>query len=247
MSSIEQRGQNEIEHGKKLVSSGNPELIWNWDTPAGQVRARRRGALLTEAAGLRPGMLVMEVGCGTGLFTAMMATSGARIVAVDISPDLLDIARERQLPANVEFMEMRFEDGDTYGGFDAIVGSSVLHHLDIPTAIQRIYELLKPGGIMAFAEPNMLNPQVFIQRNLHFLREHMGESPDETAIVRWRLARQLRATGFTDVHIRNTDWLHPQTPPALIPAVANVGLVLEKIPLIREFTGSVLIRAVKPR
>ncbi|MDX1990925.1 MAG: class I SAM-dependent methyltransferase [bacterium] len=247
MTQLEQRGLHEIEHGKKLIESGNPELIWNWDTPAGRIRAQRRGQLLTKAAGLKPGMKVMEVGCGTGLFTEMMAKSGAHILAVDISPDLLDLARERGLPIDqVEFREMRFEDGAADGPFDAIVGSSVLHHLEMKTALRRMYELLKPGGVIAFAEPNMLNPQVWAERNIAAVRERNGASPDETAIVRWRLARDLRDLGFTEIHIRNTDWLHPATPESLIPVVWQVGLVLEGLPLIQEFTGSVLIRARKP-
>jgi 2-polyprenyl-3-methyl-5-hydroxy-6-metoxy-1,4-benzoquinol methylase len=240
------RLQHEIEHGRYLVQSGNPELIWNWDTPAGRVRANRRGSLLTQAAQLKPGMQVLEVGCGTGLFTEMMARSGARILAVDISPELIEEARKRDLPADqVEWRTIAFEEcADT--SFDAIVGSSVLHHLEMVPALSRMYQLLKPGGRLAFAEPNMLNPQVWAERHIESVRRRNGASPDETAIVRWRLARDLRAIGFTDVHIRNTDWLHPATPPALIPAVASLGLLLEKVPLIREFSGSVLIQARKP-
>jgi 2-polyprenyl-3-methyl-5-hydroxy-6-metoxy-1,4-benzoquinol methylase len=247
MTAIDERSTNEIIHGQKLASSGNPELIWNWDTPAGRFRAMRRGKLLSEAASLKAGLSVMEIGCGTGLFTEMMAASGAHILAVDISPDLLTAARQRSLPRDqVEFREMRFEDGDADGPFDAIVGSSVLHHLDIPTALQRIYDLLKPGGLMAFAEPNMLNPQIWAERNIHWLRKKIGASPDETAIVRWRLARLLAEIGFDEVTIRNTDFLHPATPPSLISAVSKLGLILEQIPLICEITGSVLIRARKP-
>lgn len=247
MTILDDRSAHEIEHGKFLVGSGNPELIWNWDTPAGRKRAQRRGRLLSQAAGLKPGMRVMEVGCGTGLFTEMMAHSGAHILAVDVSPEILVMARERGLaPELVEFREMRFEDGAADGPFDAIVGSSVLHHLEMKTALRRMYELLTPGGVIAFAEPNMLNPQIWAERNIDTIRRRNGASPDETAIVRWRLARDLRDLGFTEISIRNTDWLHPATPERWMPLVWTVGLVLEAIPGVQEFSGSVLIRARKP-
>ncbi|MEP7289257.1 MAG: methyltransferase domain-containing protein [Chloroflexota bacterium] len=247
MTSLSDRSQHEIDHGQKLRDSGNPERIWNWDTPAGKVRAQRRARLIAEAAQLKPGMHVMEVGCGTGLFTELMSVYGAHILAVDISPELLEIANKRNLlPALVEFREMRFEDGAVDGPFDAIVGSSVLHHLEMKTALQRMFELLKPGGVIAFAEPNMLNPQIWAERNIAAVRERNGASPDETAIVRWQLARDLAEIGFVDCNIRNTDWLHPSTPQALIPLVSNLGLVLESIPGIKEFTGSVLIQASRP-
>jgi len=244
MSKLDERARHEIEHGKFLAESGNPEAIWYWGSPAGKKRAARRGQLLREAAGLKPGMRVLEVGCGTGLFTEMLANSGAHILAVDISPDLIELAKQRSYPPNsVELMVMRFEDCDIDEPFDAIVGSSVLHHLEMETALRRMYELLKPNGHLAFAEPNMLNPQIFLERNVGYLRKKVGASPDETAIQRWKMASMMKRIGFRNVHVRNTDWLHPSTPPALIPLVWNVGLILEQIPLIREFSGSVLIRA----
>jgi hypothetical protein len=71
-------------------------------------------------------------------------------------------------------------------------------------------------------------------------------SPDETAIVRWRTERDLKRIGFVDVAIRNVDWLHPHTPRLLIRPVSMLGAALERLPLIREFSGSVLIRARRP-
>jgi 2-polyprenyl-3-methyl-5-hydroxy-6-metoxy-1,4-benzoquinol methylase len=247
MTPTTERARNEIAHGQKLASSGNPEDIWNWNSPAGRVRAQRRGKLIAETAQLKPGMRVMEIGCGTGLFTEIFARYGASILAVDISPDLLSYARARHLPPElVEFREMRFEDCDLDNPFDAVVGSSVLHHLDMNAALQTIYNLLKPGGTMVFAEPNMLNPQVWAERNIPAVRERNGASPDETAIVRWRMAHDLATIGFTDIHLRNIDWLHPATPKSFIPIISRVGLLLEQVQLIREFSGSILISARRP-
>jgi 2-polyprenyl-3-methyl-5-hydroxy-6-metoxy-1,4-benzoquinol methylase len=242
-----ERAHNEIAHGQKLAASGNPENIWNWNSPAGRVRAVRRGTLIAQTAQLSPGMRVMEIGCGTGLFTEIFARYGASILAVDISPDLLSYARARYLPQEqVEFREMRFEDCDVESPFDAILGSSVLHHLDMHPALQTIYKLLKPGGIMVFAEPNMLNPQVWAERHIPVIRERNGASPDEMAIVRWSMARDLASVGFTDIRLRNIDWLHPATPEPLIGVVSQLGRLLEQVPLIREFTGSLLISGRRP-
>lgn len=243
----DRRAQNEIDYGRYLAASGNPEEIWNWDTPAGRVRARRRGQLISNAAGLKSGKHIMEIGCGTGLFTEMLAQSGAKILAVDISPDLLAIARRRPLTSTrVDFRQMRFEDSYVDGPFDAIVGSSVLHHLEIVPALRRMYDLLKPGGVIVFAEPNMLNPQIWLERHVGWFRKRYNVSPDETAIVRWRLVRDLTLIGFKEIQIRNVDWLHPRTPKPLIKSVYAAGLILERIPLIKEFTGSVLITAYRP-
>jgi 2-polyprenyl-3-methyl-5-hydroxy-6-metoxy-1,4-benzoquinol methylase len=240
------RSHHEIAHGGKLAQR-YPELIWGWGTPAGRLRAARRAEMIASGARLRPGMRVLEIGCGTGLFTEKFAESRAQLVAVDISPDLLGMAKARGLsPDKVQFLQKRFEDCDVDGPFDAVIGSSILHHLHIKAALIKIYELLKPGGIGSFAEPNMLNPQIFLQKNIPWLKERLGDSPDETAFVRGQLRTLLLKSGFEKVEITPFDWLHPGTPEPLIKGVKSLGAVLEKIPIIREFAGSLYIRCRKP-
>lgn len=247
MSNLSDRYAHEIEHGKYLASQGAEET-WGWGSAAGKQRAIRRGHLVSEAAGLAPGKQALEIGCGTGLFTRIFSESGAHILAVDISQDLIDLAKKHEFPlGNVSFRVVPFEDQilDKDGPFDAVIGSSVLHHLEVKPALQRIFELLKPSGRIAFAEPNMLNPQVAAERS--FLRPLFKyTSPDETAFVRWSLAKQLSSVGFTDVRIKPFDWLHPAIPTSLINAVNALGGVLEVIPVMREFAGSLLISAKRP-
>jgi SAM-dependent methyltransferase len=81
------------------------ETVWGWGR-RGQLRARRRAGLIIEGAQLSSGQRALDIGCGTGLFTEMFASRGAEIVAVDISGELLDKARARNLPAGqVTFLE----------------------------------------------------------------------------------------------------------------------------------------------
>jgi len=240
------RASHEIVHGRKLAQR-DPELTWGWGTPAGRLRARRRAALIAGGARLGPGVRTLEVGCGTGMFTEMFAQTGADLVAVDISADLLGRARARGLPTNrVQFLEKRFEDCDVDGPFDAVVGSSVLHHLDVERSLIRIRALLKPGGVMSFAEPNMLNPQILIQKSVPCIKKRLGDSPDETAFLRWRLHALLLRTGLEDAEIVPFDWLHPATPKVLTRLVTGLGSYLEHIPVVREFAGSLYVRAYRP-
>jgi SAM-dependent methyltransferase len=240
------RAEHEIRHGEWLARH-DPEKVWGWGTPAGLLRARRRADLIAEGAGLGPGTRALEVGCGTGTFTELFAQSGSSIVAVDISPDLLERARQRGLPPErVRFLARRFEDCDVEGPFDAVIGSSVLHHLDVLQALPRLRRVLKPGGWLSFAEPNYLNPQVFLERRFRFLPMFRYTSPDETAFVRWPFARMLRRAGFVEVSIVPFDWLHPHTPPRLIAAVRAAGRVIESVPGLCEFAGSLYIRARCP-
>ena len=237
------RAEHEVSHGRWLAEQ-DTEKVWGWNTPAGQIRAKRRAQRIIDGAGIQESSRVLEIGCGTGLFTEIFATTGARIVAVDISPELLSKANLRKLPvAQVTFLEKRFEECDVDGPFDAIIGSSVLHHLDIDQSIERIKRLLKPGGKISFAEPNMLNPQVYLERKFHYLPIFAYTSPDETAFVRWKLAAKLREAGFSEITITPFDWLHPFTPKPLIGTVRSIGTLLEATPGGREFSGSLAISA----
>jgi 2-polyprenyl-3-methyl-5-hydroxy-6-metoxy-1,4-benzoquinol methylase len=90
--------ESEMKHGR-IISQGDPELIWGWGTPAGRLRAERRAGLIMEGARLSPGQMVLEIGCGTGLFTEKFAAAGVSILAVDLSPELLALAERRIPPA----------------------------------------------------------------------------------------------------------------------------------------------------
>lgn len=243
---LPKRVENEIKHSR-VLAEGNPESVWGWGTPAGRLRAERRAGLIVQGAGLQPGMRVLEIGCGTGVFTKIFAHVGVQITAIDISSELISKAKSRNFPVDqVRFLENRFEDCDLEISFDAIVGSSVLHHLDIGSALGKIYHLLKPGGRFSFAEPNMLNPQVAVLKNIPWIKRRFGESPDETAFVRWPLKRRLMQAGFSEVNITPFDWLHPAAPHTLINLLRSLGHWLEITPILREFSGSLIICGRRP-
>ena len=191
-------------------------------------------------------MTVLELGCGTGYFTQELARSGADVVAIDVSPELLEIARSNCSAPNVRYqIENAYALSYPEAVFDSVVGSSVLHHLEIAAAIRNIYRALKPGGTIYFTEPNMLNPQIAIQKNVPLIKQKLGDSPDETAFFRWPLRRLLEQTGYRDVRIDPFDFLHPKTPVPLINRVNALSRFLEKVPVVSEFAGSLYIRAAK--
>src|SRR5438045_7905867 len=132
------RAEREKSHGRWLAEH-ETESIWGWGTPAGKSRASRRAELIAKGAGLAPGVRALEVGCGTGMFTEVFAASRATILAVDISSELVEIANRRGLPADVvTFVAKAFEDCMLEGPFDAVIGSSVLHHLEVLPALRQM-------------------------------------------------------------------------------------------------------------
>lgn len=237
------RLENEIEHGKYLLANGAGE-VWNWETPAGRIRWARRVSMLT--AHLHGGEEVLELGCGTGYFTRALAGTGAQITAIDISSDLLAKARRECCSDNV-FFDLQNAYALTYPDdrFDTVVGSSVLHHLEIEPALAEILRVLKPGGSVCFTEPNMMNPQIALQKNVPAIKRRLGDSPDETAFFRWSLKRRMARAGFREIQIQPFDFLHPRIAPRWIPRMQALGELLERTPLLGEIAGSLHIRALK--
>ena len=194
---------------------------------------------------MQKGKRVLELGCGTGNYTEFFARTGARVQAIDISEDLLALARKK-LP-EVAFLCDSAEELRSIpdSSIDAIVGNAVLHHLDVPLTLRAASRVLRSGGVLCFTEPNMLNPQIAAERNIPFLRKLLWNTPDETAFFRWRIAAEIKNAGFIEAHAAPFDFLHPWTPSFLFPFVNATGLLLEKVPLVREIAGSLLIFARK--
>jgi SAM-dependent methyltransferase len=241
-----ERLAREIEHHRR--NAGRAEEMWNWESPGGRRRAQRRAEMLLAGAALGPGRLALEVGCGTGVFLEQVAASGAEVRGIDLSEELLLRARQRVGGlANVRLVRGNAEQMPfPTGSFDAAYGSSVLHHLNLERSLREILRVLKPGGRIAFAEPNIWNPQVAVMFHFGPTKDYFGVSPDEMAFSRSHARRILSECGYHDVVVRPFDFLHPATPRSLLDVVSRIGLVLEKTPLLREFTGSLLLTSTKP-
>lgn len=242
----EDRLSHEREHAEVLLS--DPEGIWGWGSPAGRLRAQRRAKLIIEAGDITANSLTLEIGCGTGVFTELVSKSGATIVACELCEQLLELALKKSYTSKVSFIgEDATQLGSEYDGcYDVVWGSSVLHHLDLKLFLPRILRLMKPGGVFVFAEPNMLNPQIWLERNIAIVRRITGTSPDETAFYRWRIKKVLLNEGFVNVWVKPHEFLHPATPKLLIPVLQSLSVVAERIWPIREIAGSLLIKAEKP-
>ncbi|HEX5130239.1 MAG TPA: methyltransferase domain-containing protein, partial [Usitatibacter sp.] len=111
------------------------------------------------AARLSRGASVLEYGCFNGWNVPTLASYGAReIVGIDISERLITEASA----AHGSIARFSVMDGHRLAladeSVDAVIGRSILHHLDFETAILEIHRVLKPGGGALFIEPLRGNP-----------------------------------------------------------------------------------------
>jgi ubiquinone/menaquinone biosynthesis C-methylase UbiE len=87
---------------------------------------------------------VLEVGCGMGNFSERIAReTSAAVVATDISPRMVELARERGLDARIaDVHALPFEEAE----FDCAVANAMLYHVDVDRALGELARVLEPGG-----------------------------------------------------------------------------------------------------
>ena len=111
------------------------------------------------AAGIKHGMHVLDVGCGVGDVSFLVATlvgPEGSVVGVDLDAEALKLAEERRTAKRITNVGFRESDArliDDGRLFDAAVGRCVLMFMSDPTAtLRQIAERVRPGGIVAFQE-----------------------------------------------------------------------------------------------
>jgi len=129
------------------------------DAPVSGIRAtvragrdRMRATLLSFLPGDLRGCRILDAGCGTGALAVEAAKRGADVTAVDISPTLIGIARER-LPEKLGDGRIRFLAGDMLdkrlGTFDHVVAMDSLIHYSLPDMVEMLSRLsqMSSGGV----------------------------------------------------------------------------------------------------
>jgi SAM-dependent methyltransferase len=92
----------------------------------------------------------LEIGCGMGAFARLLAVRSESVLALDLSPEMIRIARERSREfKNIDFqvadvagMELPFEE------FDCIATIATMHHLPFAPVLSKMKRALRPGGMM---------------------------------------------------------------------------------------------------
>ena len=126
-------------------------------------------ARLCKRAGIAEGMRVLEIGSGAGdvaLTLAERVGPTGQVIGIDVNAAILETARRRAADAgmrNVEFIAGDARTLDFPDAFDAVVGRFVLMYMADPgEAFAKLITQLKPGGIVAFQEPEYTLYPAFI-------------------------------------------------------------------------------------
>jgi len=239
----------EQKHFDRLAETTG-EIWWGSTTPAGIRRLQRRAHLIAQKLVRFRDPIVLELGCGTGGFSMFVLEELPllRLTGCDISPKSVRVATDRYAKYKNACFEVEDATSLHYATatFDAVIGNSILHHLPIEISLRECFRVLKQSGIIWFSEPNMMNPEIAIEKNVRFIGKMLQNTEDETAFFRFSLTKTLQRIGFQNVSVQPFDFLHPIVPMPLIGIIDRVGRLVERMPLLREISGSLVICACKP-
>jgi ubiquinone/menaquinone biosynthesis C-methylase UbiE len=168
-----------------------------WDTMRRQFFGEgvRRAAIA--AAEVKPGMIVADVGTGTGFLAEAAVNAGARVIGIDISDGMLAQVSSRLASRNFEARlgdtaALPLADGEA----DAVLGNMVLHHAeDPPAAIREMARALKPGGRLVITDADTHSHE-WLRTEQH--DRWMGF--DRGDIRRWFAAAGLKDVTVGDTH-----------------------------------------------
>jgi ubiquinone/menaquinone biosynthesis C-methylase UbiE len=146
---------------------------------------------------------VLELGCGTGTTALKLAPHVARIVATDLSDEMIAIAREKagaEAPRNAEFVVATPECAPwSDGSFDAVLAFNLWHLVaDRASALAHVHRVLKPGGVFVSKTPCLSEMNALIRLALP-LMQLVGKAPYVAIFSAAALEREIETAGFAIV------------------------------------------------
>jgi 2-polyprenyl-3-methyl-5-hydroxy-6-metoxy-1,4-benzoquinol methylase len=244
---------DEVARRKTAAQLGpiDPKVIARYRSP-GRLWAKE---LCCKLAGNPAGLRILDVGCGEGEDSLLLASLGAKVTGIDISPAAVALAKERAqlsgLSGSTDFICSPLEQAplpDKH--FDVIWGDNVLHHVlpVLDESLRLLARVAKPGAKMLFIEPVNLCPPL---RKIRFLIPvHTEVTPGERPLERHDLeiigrhVSQLRRRHFLFLGrllrfvLRDNSFERASFPRrALATSIAAIDALLLSVPKIETLGG----------
>ncbi|GAB3553619.1 class I SAM-dependent methyltransferase [Spirosoma fluminis] len=100
---------------------------------------------------------VLDLGCGSGVFSRYLAGKGCLVTGIDGSEPMISLCRRTKTSPMLQYyvQTIPLENAGAYAGQDVIIASSLLEYIDeMAIVLQQIDQMLKPGGLLLVSMPN---------------------------------------------------------------------------------------------
>jgi dolichol-phosphate mannosyltransferase len=219
------------------------DKYWKKQDPIYQDRLLWRAQSFRHMVHLIPSQTILEIGCGEGLFTKQLlkvsrgenpitSVTFTKSSKPDILPPAVKFINEISLPRSLEGQR-----------FDLIVVMDLLDKRNSGWFLQKIYELLNPGGQVIFYESNPWNIFLKLRR---FTSQFFGRKDPRKLLNRPELYELISEIGFIRIFAIFNDFVYAPLTKELIWLLRNLSIILENTPGLKTLAGSILIHAQKP-
>ncbi|MDD4877341.1 MAG: class I SAM-dependent methyltransferase [Dehalococcoidales bacterium] len=213
------------------------------DTETAKIKVKRKVNEMAKYLDFNVGKII-ECGCGTGLFTKEFLRLNPKLLSTDLSSDMIGVARKYCPEGNfmqLDARKMNLSDES----YDVVVSSFLLQHVETELVLPEMYRILKPNGCLGAFVPNILNPLHYSRARVGFMRSILHENSQSEDFNRWQWEKILSRQGFNSIVVRPIEFTSPYLPLGILPLATKISEILERLPLIKEFAGSLLIVARK--
>jgi SAM-dependent methyltransferase len=215
--------------------------------PKGTPYLRRHVEELARVAQLRPGERILDVGCGMGRYTLLLAEKGFAVEGLDLSPVLLQRLRVfngGRFNIPLHSADVMNPPADLEERFDVIVGFFALHHMhELERCFRGMRRMVKPGGRVVFLEPNAFNPLYYAQMAITPRMTWQGDK----GVARMRMgvvADAMTRAGLESPTVERFGFFPPFIANTSIGARAE--RVLERLPVWKRLLPFQIFRAERP-
>lgn len=195
------------------------------------------------------GRTVVDYGCGAGENSVLLAKRNAHVIGIDISPDLLELAKHRMelhgIHNNYDFrVGSCLDTGLPDHSVDGVFAIAILHHLvvDLDGAAREIRRILKPRGFLILQEPIRDNSLARVARRLVPARaedispqERCLTTPELLHFVSGMEIAAIRKFRLPHLVFLSGDWAYKLD-----------GALLRALPFLAHFATNCVIKAVAP-